>query len=449
MLSSLRAWSLPRRLLLLVGLAPVLGLLGVVAAEAVPDGRIGYHLLRAEAAGTLESTERSPSSLGTTTDHFSECVALTVGLGDRAGDNIVAAALRSSTYIGCADTIAAIDQLAATDTLVEGSSYLRYWHGYAVLTRPAIGVLGLEGARWLSFGLLAAVLAVLAAAIHRRFGTTTAALLLGPALLTTDMVAGGFTLSQALGLASAWGGGLLVLLTVERDPRWTTAAVVAALAGCLVAYMDLLTSLPGSLALTVIGACLGARAAAASSDAVAWRVPLAALGGWVVGLVWTWAGKWLLAAAVLGADDVVDNVRDQVRFRLSGEHEGVSASRLRGLTSVLEMWWGEPLTPWLLAAVLVTLAVLVARWRGIVGVGRSTAVACAVVIVAVEAWFELLSNHSQIHAWLVYRSLPIAAGAMAALASVDLRGARPTPTEAEGSDGYTAPLPSRAHSSVG
>lgn len=432
-------WSMQRWLLVLVVAAPVLGLLGVVAAEVVPDGRIGYHLLRAEQAGTLDATERGPSSLGTTVDHFSECVALTVGLGDRPADGLVATAMRSQTYIGCEETAAALDELSSTDALPVGSSYLRYWHGAAVIVRPALGILGLSGARWIAFGLLAAVLGTLLVAIHRRVGAVSAALLLGPTAFTTDAVVGGFTLSQAIGLASAWAGGLVALLVVERRPHWRSAAVAGALGGCLVAYFDLLTTLPGSLAVTVVGACLGARAAPAD-----WRTPIATAGGWLVGLAWMWGGKWVIAAAVLGSDDVVDNVRDQVRFRLSGDYEGVSSNRLRGLTAVVEMWWSKPLTPWILAAVAVVLAVTALRRHALPSAGSLVAV--GTVVVAVAAWFVVLSNHSQIHPWLVYRSLPIALGAVAALVHADI--ARRTP-EAPRPQRYTARLPSRAHSSVG
>ena len=31
---------------------------------------------------------------------------------------------------------------------------MRYWHGYAVFTRPALAIFGLSGTRWLAFAAL-------------------------------------------------------------------------------------------------------------------------------------------------------------------------------------------------------------------------------------------------------------------------------------------------------
>ena len=80
--------------------------------------------------------------------------------------------------------------------------YMRYWHGYVVFTRPALAVFGLTGTRWLAIAILgidgrrplpapwAGGSASIAADADRRAG-----------LLTTDMIAGGWSISQAIGMA--------------------------------------------------------------------------------------------------------------------------------------------------------------------------------------------------------------------------------------------------------
>ena len=52
----------------------------------------------------------------------------------------------------------------------------------------------------------------------------------------------------------------------------------------------------------------------------------------------------------------------------------------------------------------------------------STAACCAIVAVPVVSWYLALNNHSQIHPQLVYRSLPIAFGAVASLVYAASRG---------------------------
>ena len=403
--------------------APLLGLLGVTIAELVPDGRIGHHLVRAKEAGLLSKVERPPSPLGTITDRFSECVAITVGLGDRPGANLLDRALRSPSYVGCARAMPQLDAIAGTGELpVAPSSYLRYWHGYAVVTRPSIGLFGLGGARWVGLGILAIAVTGLAAAVKRSFGLAPAVLLVVPPLLTSDMIVGGLTLSQSIGMASAWLGGWTAFAATRRWPSWWTAAVASALAGAINAYLDLMTSIPGSLALAAVGAALGyvaARSGARVADVG--RVTVAGVVGWGVGLAWMWASKWLLAAAVIGWDETVDNVRSQIEFRLAGDHGDVSDNRVNGLTDNIGAWWDQPLTPWVLGALAVAVCVLALRaWsRRALLVRFAWPVAVAL---PVAGWYVLLDNHSQIHYWLVYRSLPMALGAIAACAAIATNG---------------------------
>src|SRR5262245_39286925 len=235
-----------RRLLYLVLCAPLLGAVGILLAELVPDGRIGYHLLRAEQAGVITPVERPTTAVGTLADHFTECTALSLGLGEHPDKGFVANAMFSPTYAGCRKLETRLRHLEATDTLAPGRSYLRYWHGYAVITRPALGLTGVAGTRWIAFALLAVTAAVIAIAVMRAFGAVTAALLLGPALLTTDMILGGLAVQLAIGMSSAWLGGWLTLRAVRRRPDWKVAGLTAAVAGTIAAYFDVMTTIPGA-----------------------------------------------------------------------------------------------------------------------------------------------------------------------------------------------------------
>jgi hypothetical protein len=407
--------------------APLLGLLGVLAAEVVPDGRIGYHLVRARAEGVLEPVERPQSPLGTTVDQFSECVAFGIGLGDPPDSTIWETALASPSYFGCEELTDELDHLVETDTLSPGGTYLRYWHGYAVFSRPALGAFGVAGARWLAFALLATTVVGFAALVKRAFGWVATGLLVGPAVLTTDMTIGGLSMHQSLGIATAWTGAWAAFVVVKRHPRWQTAALVAALAGTLNAYVDLMTTIPGALAVTAFGAALGACANGGDPELRrTWRLTLAAVVGWVVGMAWMWASKWLLATTAVGIDEVVDNVWTKVEFRLSGEYESVDPNRLQGLWKNLAEWWSNPLTPWVIGSSLVVLVGVVSRARTARAVRWRILACVGIVAVPVVMWFVALNNHSQIHDWLVYRSLPIAFGGacafVCAAASMRSRG---------------------------
>jgi hypothetical protein len=211
------------------------------------------------------------------------------------------------------------------------------------------------------------------------------------------------------------------LRAVARWPHWEIAAQIAALAGALSAFVDLMTTLPGALALTIAGAALGVYAAgSAPAPRGTWHVPVAAAGGWLVGFAWMWASKWMIAAAGLGIRSVVDNVKAQLEFRLSGEYRGVDPWRFRGFSENLGVWWDRPLMPLTVGAILVVLIVVAVRQHVNRRVIWPVTVSGVIVIGLVVTWYVVLNNHSQIHAWLVYRSLPLAFGGLSALTYVAL-----------------------------
>ncbi len=91
---------------------------------------------------------------------------------------------------------------------------------------------------------------------------------------------------------------------------------------------------------------------------------------------------------------------------------------MRGWTVNFSYWWGQPLTPWVVVGTLAILVVaLIRARRSAIDLAR-IASCCGIAAVPVVGWYLALSNHSQIHHLLVYRSIPIAFGAVAALAYV-------------------------------
>jgi hypothetical protein len=408
-----------RRLLVLLLCAPLFGLIGVAAAEIIPDTQIADHLVDAERVGILGPSDQGPTPLGTTPARYSECTAFSVGLGDPAGENLASSAVLGTAYTGCERLLAALAEYEETGELRSGFAYLRYWHGYAVLTRPSLGIFGVAGTRWIAFAFMALAVGGMCVAVKRRLGAIAAALLAVPTMLTTDVVIGSLSASTAIGTGAAWVAGWLSFVVVSRRAEWQTASLIAALAGAITAYLDLMTTMPGSFALTVVGATLGASVAGLHAISTrAWLVTGAAAIGWVTGLVWMWVSKWIIAAFVVGPDAVVETVKSQIGFRLSGGSHGASESRVRGLTINLSRWWDQPLTAWVVAATLATLVVAAIRWRrGPADLAR-IAVCCGLAAAPVVGWYLALNNHSQIHPQLVYRSLPIAFGAIAALAYV-------------------------------
>ena len=136
MIASPRTWSIDRWLLTLLLCAPLVGVIGVVAAEVVPDGRIANHLVRAEDEGIVDRVERDESLLGTTTDHWSECVAASIGLGDLPDENVYTRAMRYPAYYGCVQMVDKLEVFRDTGTFAARLGVHPLLARLAVISRP-------------------------------------------------------------------------------------------------------------------------------------------------------------------------------------------------------------------------------------------------------------------------------------------------------------------------
>lgn len=96
----------------------------------------------------------------------------------------------------------------------------------------------------------------------------------------------------------------------------------------------------------------------------------------------------------------------------------------------------------MIAAVVIGVVVLGARRRGRSGSAppwAAIATSCAIIAVPVAGWYLVSNNHSQIHSWLVYRSIPITFGGLLAfIGATTTESANATPGQ------VTAPVATSA-----
>ncbi|SDQ10679.1 hypothetical protein [Quadrisphaera sp. DSM 44207] len=420
------------RTLLLAG-AALLGLqvlfLGLlVAGQAVPNGPVIAQLARAVDSGEY-GAPYAPDGLGGTADRFTECVVLGYGVSSpddpRSLWHLATGGPRLSS---CEDGAAQIRALAAGEALHAEASYFRYWSGYSVLTRPVLALLGVTGLRTVVAGLL--VVAVLWAhtALSRRLGRAPALALVLPLAVGSNAVAlpsTAFTHGIALAAVAAGVAGTAVL----ASRGWASGAAGAGLAAAVFNDVDLLTVPATSWAMcaAVAGAVVHARGARlpAVLGAVA-----AAGAAWPVAYGVTWVSRWVVAALVQGPG-VFARVAEVGRFRLDGQFGTLVEDAAGAPTRAnLRTWLDTVPTAGLVIAValgvaVTALVVAVRRhgWRGL-----ALAAALAAPALVVPAWYEVMSNHSQIHAFFTYRSLPAATGVVVLACLVAAARVRPAPT---------------------
>lgn len=383
----------------------------LVGAEAVPDGAITARLADAVEDGGY-GPPLVPDPWGGLHDGFTECVALGHGLGTPPEPmGLVARALWAPRIGACDAGADQVRALAAGEDVAAGP-YYRYWNGYAPLTRPVVAVLGVPGLRVVVGAALLAAAVVAAVALGRRLGWLATAALAGPLVVASNAAAtpaGSFT--HAISLAAAAIGTAGVAVATDRW-GWPGAAGAAAGGAALFVFVDLLTTpaLPWALAATVAGGVVAARGADLRDVGCA---TLAAGVAWPAAYAVTWATRWLAAAAVHGRQ-VLSAIAEVSRFRVSGQHGGV-VDQVGAATRANADWWldrttGAPVVLALAVAVSVGAIVLLLRRRDAPGPGLAVLAVLAAPALLVPAWYELVSNHSQIHAFFTYRSVPVAVG---------------------------------------
>lgn len=411
----------------------------LVAAQAVPDRPIVSSLASAVDAGTYGPVQL-PDRMGGLSDTFTECVLVSAGLGAPPEESAFSRAVRMPRIASCKDGVADVRILAegrvlTAEDLPVDHDYFRYWNGYTILTRPALALVGLEGLRIVAGTLMVAALAGAFLAVRARTSTPVALALTLPFLVGTNMLSTPSTsFSHSLSIAAIFLSVLLTALGAGRSMR--LGYLGTALGAALFCYVDLLTTpaVPWIMSAFVLGATVWYRTR--RSGQVLWATVAAGV-IWAVAFAVTWVSRWVFAVVFLGPAETLSVVRGKVEERTGGAWGGVSDAFGAGVVSNLKYWWSvvptSGLVLWACAA-----AVFVGLVLAVVRGGAPQLVVAAILgapALVVPLWYVLLSNHSQIHEFFVYRSVPAALAvvtAAALAAAVRPHGPEASPDAAAG-----------------
>lgn len=393
----------------------------LVVGAAVPDGPIVRHL-----AADVESKMYGPTGLkdrmGGSSDSFTECVVVGVGLGSDE-TNPLAKAGKMPRISNCATGADQIKRLAAGED-VENGFYFRYWSGFTPLTRPVLATSGITGIRLVSGALLALTLVLAGSVLSRSVGVLASIGLLGPLVLSTNLMSTpSSSFSQAISISAYLGGVALCAWGARRS--LTAGLVSCALAAAVFCFVDLLTtpSIGWALSAATVAGVTYVRTSSLRPTIVA---VLAAGLVWPLAFAATWVSRWLFAIPFAGWAAVVEEVKATVLFRTAGSYKGVR-DELWAATEKNWHYWTDhmgtaPFVMW--SALVVGLVALVLCLRdGLEGILAFLVIALPAA--CVPFWYEVLRNHSQIHAFFVYRCIPvgIGVGLFAALVAARVAGA--------------------------
>lgn len=400
--------------LFLAGLAVVqivfFGLL--VAGQAVPDQAILTKLTQDIEAGDY-GPSGIPDRMGGTADTFTECIVAATGLG-MEGQNLIERAAFMPRLSNCRDGKQQILDLAAGKDLAPGamSGYYKYWSGYTVVTRPAIAMFGMTGMRIVAGGMLlfSAILAVVV--LGRRTSMwASAGLLLPLALASNIMSTPSSSFSQAISISVMFLGIALTAWGAAKSIPWAVAAV--ALSAALFCYVDLLTTpaIPWAFCTVVAAALTYAKHRELRPTLMA---GLLAVAIWPIAFGLTWIARWVFAALLLGVRTTYKFIAGNIEFRTAGEHKSVKHVLFAPTQGNWDYWMGHISTATFVlfatGAAIVVALLFVWRRHGARPVAMWPLLASAGIVVIL--WYEVLSNHSQIHEFFAYRGYPAMLGVM-------------------------------------
>ncbi|OUM41313.1 hypothetical protein FJV46_04730 [Arthrobacter agilis] len=380
----------------------------LIAGQAVPDEPIIANLVNSVDAGTY-GPSGAPDRMGGVSDTFTECVVVGTGLSALDGETALDRAVYMPRISNCEQGADDIRALAADQDSAHGA-YYKYWAGYTAITRPVLAATGLEGLRIVAGAMLLGSLALAFSQIARRTSGFASLGLLAPLVISTNLMSTPSTsFSQAMSISFimistalvAWGAG----------GSWTRLICSTSLGAALFCFVDLLTTpaIPWAL-----GAVVGAVIVFCRSG----RLGRASIAGVGIAVLWplsfglTWVSRWVIAAAFLGWEEVMAFVRSNVEYRTTGEWPGVEDAFGVPTRKNVLYWWDQiPTAPWtlLVMSVLVCIVMIVVLRRHGVW-GALSAVVLSLPALIIPVWYEVLSNHSQIHTFFAYRGVPTMLG---------------------------------------
>lgn len=416
----------------------------VIGAELIPDETMANALVAAGDDGPLNGANHAVTILSTRADRWTECTALTMGLGDDDLAQPVTSALQSRSMLRCEQAAVRLQHFADTGDLVAEGEYFRYWWADTALLRPSVIAFGIPGSRVLFQTVLAGSFLGLLFAWRRRIGLLGALALLGPIVVGTDFVTLYDALPQAISLSAALLVSIGVLRFAERAQRVSQFLVIGGAAGAVVHPFDLMISIPLAATLCVATVVLVQYLRNSPVRSMA-SAGLAAGAGWGVGYGWVWLTKWMAIATVAGPSAVLANISDNVAFRVNGDVGESQSTPISGALSNVRYWIDNDfaLSTLVFEGVLLAIAVLLLlrRLPGARSIQPSSIRQLAAVAATAAlpfAWYGFASNHSEVHDWIMFRAVALSAGLVAVALILTTRAMQPAP-QIENLD----PLPSK------
>jgi hypothetical protein len=399
--------------LLVVMLQPIYFLATIGVDHAISHEATWAHIRKAFDAGVLQGSHHSfISEIITSGDRFTDCYSLGVGLEPSV--SAVVAGIIASRPVSDRHACDDLKEAAVDPSSVAWGRYARYWHGYRLYSAPLASALPILALKLINLLLLAASSFFFVAQSSRLLGSARTVALCSPVIFCSDYVRIWHVTPHTVSTVVIIGGAGLFSIAIRYRASLVTLLLLSAIFGSIFNFVDFLVNPPwmpmllATFAMAVPGITMRERVVTALLCATAW------FGAY--GL--TWFAKWVAAYLVDPSFDIKADVLSTAMFRISGASMKVIQFPLVATAKMI----GSCMASWGVGFfILFTIISIQAVRNGNFDRRRFLLFAWPALIPVV--WFEILSSHSQIHAFFVSRSEAAAIGVMfaAAFAAADVK----------------------------
>ena len=309
------------------------------------------------------------------------------------------------------------------------ADYSRYWHGYRLVLWPVLEEYGVPALRVVTALLVAAGAFIFFLGARAAIGFTPAAILFLVFFSLTDLWRIWRVATHGIGLfVILAGAGAFALLLLRRPSSQTLWIVTAAVLGALFNFFDFMVN-PPMMPMLLCFFALAVMFSPSAPRGILGPLPVAAAiaAAWFLGYAGTWGTKWVLAVWLSDQPaQAGSGIVGQILFRLYGLEAGSTMFRIPlvpTLSMILKAFESVGTVAVLLMMAAINAHVATHRAR----FDRRRFFTLISPLLIVFVWFELLSNHTQLHPNFVYRSasaaiaVAMAAQLMATDALVSLR----------------------------
>lgn len=291
------------------------------------------------------------------------------------------------------DTLVKVFRNKATS---EGESYARYWHGYLVIYKLLMLIIGYNGIRRLCYiGEWIILLAILGLLIIRKelkylFPVVATYIYINPRVI------GGSLGQQPMFFIIFLQIFILLLFEKKyRDKRvWSVHFFII---GGITAYIDYLTfPLVGLLVpLVFLLSYYGLECTEGIVQTIKCSIT------WGVGYLGLWASKWILAS-LLTSENVIYDAINTILYRTKGSVGDVDNGEAIRKAISLNYCYIDWLKPFMIVSIIAAIVLVLLNIRG-----RASIIWMALIAIAPIVWYVVCANHSYIHYWFTYRTLSI------------------------------------------